>query len=718
MTTEIQIQRAEAKSADTPSLVRSTPLAKERRNAIATYLAALLLGLGLTAYTFPARKIFATDSLVHPVAGIDAAIHAVGQRYFVKSPWGWPPLLIKSLATPDGTNVAFTDSIPLLALLMKLLRGSLPPGFHSITLWLAICWVAQPIAAVFAFRSAGERRLLPNFAVALISVSMPTLLFRTGHAALCSHFLILIALGLYFRITRSASLAVLVGADALILVALLVNPYIMYMVIAVLAAAPLTLLIRKDPGWIRAVGSLAAGLGITAAIALLLGYGRALPMTGFGFYSMNVLSPIYPSTSMIIPSFDGPIDATGGQYEGYQYLGAGVILLLIIADFCLGRSERLTYLRRHSGLVLACVALFLLALSNKVYAGHHLLLNFPAPSWILQLRTTGRFFWPVAYTALIVSALIVCRILPRRFAVSILLLLAVVQYVESSPMRRWLRRGFRSDWDWAVNTAQVRPLLAHHSKLIVWPKYGCGGDQNTLVFSHLFLLASESAIPVNTTYTGRLTSVPTCDFPEFPISVKPNELWVFVPNATPAMEMSVADWHSICRQIGVLVTCAQDLRNRDDLPVPNLPVIYPGKVESTSGKGPGTEFLVSGWSYPEPWGIWAEGSTADLVADVSVSYNKPLMFRALARGLGVHPSTTQRVTVIANGRVAATWDVKEGENLEYSAPILPRSTPGHPIMIQFRVDHPVSPHQDGLSQDNRKLGFGLAGFRFDEQKTK
>jgi hypothetical protein len=36
-------------------------------------------------------------------------------------------------------------------------------------------------------------------------------------------------------------------------------------------------------------------------------------------------------------------------------------------------------------------------------------------------------------------------------------------------------------------------------------------------------------------------------------------------------------------------------------------------------------------------------------------------------------------------------------------------------LIQFHIEHPVSPHDNGMSQDDRKIGLGLAGFRFDEQ---
>ena len=146
----------------------------ERRTAVVTYLLALLMGLAITAYMFPRRAIFATDIRIRPVFGMDAAMNVVGQRYFTKDSWRWPLFLTKTLVTPEGTNVAYTDGVPLIELVVKLFRHFLPPDFHSVYLWLAICWIAQPMAAVFALRSAGERRLLPNLAVALIAISMPT----------------------------------------------------------------------------------------------------------------------------------------------------------------------------------------------------------------------------------------------------------------------------------------------------------------------------------------------------------------------------------------------------------------------------------------------------------------------------------------------------------------------------------------------------------------
>lgn len=679
-----------------------------------------MLGLAVTAYMFPRRAIFATDIRVRPVYEYDAAMNVYGQRYFTKDAWRWPPLQVKTLGAPEGTNVGFMDGIPLAELVVKIFRRFLPPDFHSVYLWLALCWVMQPIAAVFALRSAGERRLLPAAAIAVIAVGMPTLVFQMVHPALCSHFVILIALGLYFRITRSPKLTTVIGADALMLAALLINPYIMEMTIAVLVAAPISLLFRREPNWPSVAAGIGGGVAITAAAAWLLGYGHAVPMGGFSVFSMNLLSPIYPA--IVVPGHffttTGAqfVDATGGQYEGFQYLGLGVILILLVADFCLSLQERLALLRRHGGLVISCVVLTCLALSTKVYAGHRLLLDLPTPRFLLELRSSGRLFWPVAYALIITGIVIVGRKLPRRWAFVTLLVFAGAQYMESAPMRQELRRVMRTRPGYTVDTVLWRSLLATHSRLTVWPKFGCGANVTLPEFSQLYLLASEVAIPVNMTYVGRFSEPPNCSLPEFPISVASNELRVFVPQWTPGMVISVIDWRDICRQSGVLVVCAQDLRGRTDLTQPSVPAAALSSNLSTATDGAGDQWLVGGWYNFEPWGVWSNGSMAQLAVSLPGADNQPLTFTASAQAFAPPPSGVQRVTVSTEGRVVATWNVKEGPPADYTATIPPRSNSSQPILIEFHIDHPASPSEQGRGADDRKLGLGLSSFRFDEIK--
>lgn len=685
----------------------------DRWTAVVSYLVALLLGLAVAGYMFPKRAVFATDIRVRPVYEYDAAMNVYGQRYFTKDAWRWPPLQVKTLGAPEGTNVGFMDGIPLAELVVKVFRRFLPPDFHSVYLWLALCWVAQPMAAVFALRSAGERRLAPNLAVAMIAVSMPPQLFQFVHSSLCSHFVLLIALGLYFRIVRGARRSNLLAAGALMLAALLINPYIMEMTIAVLVAAPISLLARREDAWKPVAVWIGGEVVVTAAVALLLGYGHAVPMPGFGLFSMNLLSPFYHVAKRIGPY----VDATGGQYEGFQYLGAGVILILLVAAFCLSMREGLALLRRHAGLVFSSVVLTCLAVSTKVYLGHRLLLDLPTPDMLLELRSSGRLFWPVAYVLVISGIVIVCRKLPPRWAFVTVLVFATLQYVESMPLRREVRQTIRTRRGYTVDTSLLRPMLASHSQLTVWPKFGCGADVTLPAFSDLYLLASEVAIPVNMSYVGRFARLPDCYFPKFPITISSAELWVFVPQWTPAMIVSVVDWQSICRTSGVLVICAQDFRGRQDLPAPAIETPSLGEALSTAANGPGDQWLASGWYQPESSGVWSDGPVAELATSLPQAGNKTLIFTATAHAFAAHPSTSQRIVVSTNGQVLTTWDVREGAPANYTATIPPRSLSTDPILLRFDIEHPVSPTEQGRGADSRKLGLGLSAFRFDVQQA-
>lgn len=138
----------------------------------AAYLLALAIGCAFVAWLFPASRLFPAHPLGLAFSG-DEAQHVIGQRYFIRDAWRWPLLAVRRLNAPEGVNIAYTDSIPLLALTLKLARGWLPDGFTLTEGWIAVAYALQPLAAVFALRSAGEERLVPTLAVAAISLSMP-----------------------------------------------------------------------------------------------------------------------------------------------------------------------------------------------------------------------------------------------------------------------------------------------------------------------------------------------------------------------------------------------------------------------------------------------------------------------------------------------------------------------------------------------------------------
>ena len=209
-----------------------------RAATAALWLGVLGFGFALALSIFPLSFLFPSAPFASPPQG-DAAQHSVTQAYFIRDIWRWPPLVAGNLNTPDGLHIAFGDGIPLLALILKVLAPLLPPGFHGVGLWYGIAFALQPVAAVWALRGTGERRVLPAVAVALLAASMPAWLARYGHAALTGHFLVLVGLSFYLRLVRRPDAAGLWAAAVVVQVAtLLVHPYLAVMTLALLAAVP------------------------------------------------------------------------------------------------------------------------------------------------------------------------------------------------------------------------------------------------------------------------------------------------------------------------------------------------------------------------------------------------------------------------------------------------------------------------------------------------
>ena len=466
------------------------------------YPASVLLGILL------AIQLFGLD-FIWPRAGLDwrpvgdAAQHAIAQRHFLADAWRWPLLNVGSL---QNVNLAFLDGIPALALPLKLLAPLWPEGFHGIGLFYALAWVLQPVAAVFALRGAGVRGLLPGIAVAVMASAMPAFIMRYGHAALCGHFVILMALGLYLRaLTDGRWWRLAVPFQAL---ALLIHPYLALMSLAVLAAVPLSLALRGG-------AFLKAGLGVVASAAAmfgtmaLLGYFGASGDGGYGQYALNLLSPLWPFRSATLGWLVArEVDATGhGGWEGYNWLGLGLWAALV-TGVALGRARIAPGLRAHLGLVLALLGLTAIAISFRIGLGGVMVLDLgPAPGFLEQFRASGRFFWPVGY-ALMIGAAVLLQRRPVLFAAC-----ALLQFADAAPMRAALSTWAHERAAWTIEADALRPILRDAGQITLIPSWPCIAHEDAasrILSLEILLLASETPRPVNTMYAARWREPPRC----------------------------------------------------------------------------------------------------------------------------------------------------------------------------------------------------------------
>jgi hypothetical protein len=530
------------------------------------YLAAAALGLALALRTFPIDFLWPMAPPDGPLMEGDLAQHVIGQRYFIADAWRWQLLMVPGLGQPDGTNIGLTDSIPLLALALKAFASWLPREFHGLGFWYGISWTLQPVAALWCIRAAGETRWLPAFCMVLVSVSMPVWWSRFGHAALTGQFLLLMALGCYFILVRRGSVGRWLGATVLLCGTLLVHPYLFLMNSAILAAAPTTLLFRRD----RGLGLAVVGISLSLAIALFgawwLGYLGTQGEGGFGRFAMNLLSPVWPADSWILNVNLGRIHAEDvSGWEGYNYLGAGLLAgLAVVAALVPGVAW--TGLRSHGGLVLALLTLTVLALSNRIGIGYSRVIElYQAPSWLETFRSSGRLFWPVAYALALGVVLGSSQIQRKYWRACVLLIVAALQFADAAKMRDNVRQQAHAPARaWMVDAAALRTIFASHRSAVLLPQWGCVGPgddrgSQSSILLELLTLASETTIPLNTMQEARWHRTVDCNAGDL-VRTRPGpgEVRILLPNVAKALLPLIPDSHRLCRPVGILMVCSNN----------------------------------------------------------------------------------------------------------------------------------------------------------------
>ncbi len=680
-----------------------------RENRGLAYGLALIAGLLLAWAVFPAAFVWPTAMALQEG---DVAQHAIGQRYFLAEPWGWPLLLARGIVAPFGVSIAFLDSIPLEALVLKAVAAWLPSGFHGIGLWYALAWILQPVAAVFCIRGAGEKRLLPVLTFAVLACAMPAWWNRYGHAALTGHFLLLLALGTYLRLCQAGQAGGLpwrgwLGAMVLLVASLLVHPYLMVMVAATLAAVPATLLVRRlagldGRGWGAAALGLVACVVVLGGAASLLRYGGgATPENAYGRYAMNLLSPFWPAQAGLLPPGWRPemVDATrNGGWEGYNWLGFGVVAALL-AGLVAGPVAAWRGLVRHAGLVAALLVLVLLTLTFQVGFGSRVVLDLGTPpDFFGQFRASGRFFWPVAYAMALAGVLMLARLSIPVLRNGLLLLICLLQWIDAGPLRGHVMwQVARQHPPQGVELAALRERLDGVSQVVLLPRWLCtyhrpGGEPRMQeLLPQLVGVASERAVPVNDMYLARWPWPVDCtvDARTVATPLRPGELRVLL--RPELMVAEVPGGEALCQTVGTVAFC----RGGDG----GL-LAHQTRFEMLAGR-PETTLLREGWGEPEGWATWSVANMASLALPQTPAGAERLRLRIAVQGYAPKAGV-QPVTVLADGKPVARWRLPHNQGMQQMLDL-----PAGASLLTFLIEAPTAPRDVGQGNDARRLGVAL-----------
>lgn len=363
---------------------------------------------------------------------------AAGSLSFIHSSWHFPFGAFNQFTYPFDSAVVYATSVPWLVLILKLFRHFLPTSFQYIGPWIALCFVLQ---GYFAAKLIG--RFVQNKRLILLGsaffILMPAFIYRIMlHGNLVCQWSILAALCLYFddRFRR-------VRLAWLLLMILLVGMHLyLYVMCFALLLAYLIRDAIKRSAYLSNTGFLCLILLVSLTCAWLLGY-FVIPVSdarasGFGALSMNLLGPLNPLSVVnthIMPNMPGVFKY---QYEGFNYLGVGVLFLILISLCRFSKTRIGRAIDQHRALLVICVLMMVFAWSDAWRLGTMTIAFIQLPKWLLFIgevfRASGRFFWPVGYLVLLTVLIIIARSFKPKIVVLLLSVALLLQVTDLMPL--------------------------------------------------------------------------------------------------------------------------------------------------------------------------------------------------------------------------------------------------------------------------------------------
>ncbi|WP_375404570.1 DUF6311 domain-containing protein [uncultured Sphingomonas sp.] len=436
-----------------PAILRTHP--GPRLAAVLSVL--LVAGVFFTGWLHP--RVVDPTSIGWLLDGEDRGQNAAGLTAYLRAPPVWPSTRQTLLSAPEGASLLLTDSNPLVGLLLRPVAGFLPAGLQFTGLWLLACVVLQAFFAWKLLRPHASDDVAAALATLLLAAA-PVLINRAGHPNLCAHWLILWALWIYLdpvRARRPAHWAAVLGLAAL------VHSYLLLMVAAVWATAMLRAAVR-EPDRLRLLGSAVLVVAVVAVLLSLHGLsGERFESTGsFGRFAMTLDAWWSPSS---------------GNFEGLQYLGAGLLMLCAVAAWATWRgligADARAMLRHLAWLLPAFAVLGLLALGNEWMWRGRVVASVTLPRGATDLldpiRAAGRLFWPATYTLSFVATALTLRLPRARFllagacAIQLANLLPFIASVRAGSAAAADTTSFRRTADprWASMIAHAGSVAFH-----------------------------------------------------------------------------------------------------------------------------------------------------------------------------------------------------------------------------------------------------------------
>lgn len=426
------------------------------------------------------------------------------------------------LMAPDGITISVTDSNPLVSILVKPFSNFLPVEIQYVGYWYLLSIVLTYVLSFAIIRGlCGYRwdEVQPTQRIGIVAGAAlvtlaPYLFFRLVHDTLTAQWIVLAAIWIF--LFTEAGIRQPGMYAALIALSMFVHPYFVPMSLAFAGASMMQNLYAARGGFTHGLVLRALFvpsvfyLGAIGLSVLLLGLWRirGVGAEGVGVYSMDPFAWFNSmGNSQILPGWT----VGSGQYEGFQYLGLGVIAALVFSIVILATKKAVMPERLRISLPWLAIILsilFLAAVSPIVTVFGITVIdtgiqNVPLIGKILEaFRSSGRLFWPASYLTAIFSVVVLLSA-RKRWSTWLVVGCLAVQVIDIKPMADDVQRQTSPEFVQPVlKFPDVwKELLRDTSEIVFAPLDFPYSDKRR--FYELMTLALPFGVSSNLMYTAQ-----------------------------------------------------------------------------------------------------------------------------------------------------------------------------------------------------------------------
>lgn len=295
-----------------------------------------------------------------------------------------------------SSTIAFDGQIPLMSLIFHPFSSILPDRFQYVGIFLLISFTLNYYfaAKIFSFLKMTMIQVIVNSAILSLSPIILNRYIDHTHYSLTSAWLILWAIYLCLKNDVNDYQWILV-----LNISILIHFYYLLFVFGLFFINLIFQVLHKRQKVINFLLQNSIAILSISLNMLIVGffYGDIdTENIGYGFFKSTIIS-LFDSSgwSLFLPD----LPELDGAYEGFSYIGAASLFLIVIYLFLSKKNTKIDKTRalNFTPVWITSILLYFYSLSNKIAFGKYEILEFYLPTYIQNFtntfRSSGRYTW-------------------------------------------------------------------------------------------------------------------------------------------------------------------------------------------------------------------------------------------------------------------------------------------------------------------------------------